>query len=110
MNEQADDKINPLVRLFEGSEYPEPTVIMIDEDTDMSQMHAKADIVGQPTRHLIGLKTFHCEEDFLKWQKEAPREIFEITPKVVAVGERFSTRIFVTYNAGVTDGLNDYRK
>jgi len=91
-------------------QYPEPTVITIDENTDMSRIHETASVVGQPTRHLIGIKTFRREEEFITWQKEAPREIFEITPKVVAIGSLTTTHIFVTYNAGVTDGLNDNLK
>jgi hypothetical protein len=98
-----NERKSALERLFEDSQYPEPTVIIVDDDTDFSRMHEKV-IVGQPKRSLIGLRTFACEEDFIKWQKEAPREIFEITPKALAIGERISTRIFVTYNAGVTDG------
>lgn len=87
--------------------YPEPTTIVIDEKTDLSQVGKTVTIVGQPKRHLIGLVTFSCEKDFLEWQKKAPREIFEITPKaLIKNGNEVITRIFVTYNAGVTDGIN----
>lgn len=50
----------------------------------------------------IGIKIFLGEADFLEWQKEEPREIFEITPlmTVDAFGAPI-IRMAVTYNLGV---------
>jgi hypothetical protein len=102
MNQQEIDT-------FEDA-YPAPTQIVIDENTDMSQISSIAfnpDQVTQSTislrRNMIGMMRFTCVEEFEGWQREAPREIFEITPKAVYDPRTFTikTIIFVTYNAGI---------
>lgn len=86
--------------------YPEPTVITIDENTDMSKMHESAIILDENSpkirRVLIGMKIFGGELDFQEWQKQEPREIFEITPTAVLRDGHSSPIpvIFVTYAAG----------
>jgi hypothetical protein len=88
------------------TEYPEPTQIMIDEHTDMANVSSLAFFPEQKQikqgvrRNLIGLKEFASESEFMNWQCEEPREIFEITP--LAVNASVS-KIFVTYNAGVIE-------
>ena len=79
-----------------------PTVLTIDETTDLnkvSQMLEKPKV----RRNLIAMKVFHTTDEFVNWQCEEPREIFEVTPKAMAIGERISYRIFVTYNGGVIE-------
>jgi hypothetical protein len=86
------------------NEYPEPTQIVIGEDTDMSKIGNLAFFADQKQinqsvkRNLIGIKEFNSESAFMAWQHEEPREIFEITPLVVNASV---SRIFVTYNAGI---------
>src|ERR1035437_8854999 len=62
--------------------YPEPTVITIDENTDLSKIADMAQDFGAPKvrRVAIGIKMFLNEEDFMAWQQAEPRELFEITP------------------------------
>ena len=71
---------SPCIDLF-----PEPTQIQV------------------PRRLLIAIKRFLTEDDFMDWQKEDPREIYEVTPKAVIDPRSGSIRsvIFVTYNGGV---------
>jgi hypothetical protein len=106
MNEQKDPLI--LAQDWEASEtgYPEPTVITVDENTDFSKIHEEALPAEPPKirRSLIGMLVFHCPEDFETWQRDAPREIFEVTPKAIhQTGNSIAYRIFVTYNAGVIE-------
>lgn len=56
-----------------------------------------------PRRLLIAIKRFLTEDDFMDWQREEPREIYEVTPKAVIDPRSGSIRsvIFVTYNGGV---------
>lgn len=89
-----------------SSGYPEPTVITIDEKTDLSKMHEKAQLMGEPTkirRAAIGIKMFMSELEFLEWQKQEPREIFEITPSALLYLEAIKQIIFVTYAAGIIE-------
>ena len=90
--------------------YPEPTVITIDENTDMSKIHELATDVTDPIqkkirRSAVGIVTFKNQEEFLEWQQEEPREIFEITPTVNGLTSEGENRIviFVTYNLGVIE-------
>lgn len=90
--------------------YPEPTVITVDENTDFSKIHEKALPAEAPKirRSLIGMKVFHTTGDFEHWQRQEPREIFEVTPKICAPrtngsSDAILTRIFVTYNAGIIE-------
>lgn len=86
------------------SAYPEPTQIVIGEETDMNKIGELAFFADQKQikqslkRNLIGIKEFSSESAFMAWQHEEPREIFEITPLVV---NSSLSRIFVTYNAGI---------
>lgn len=84
--------------------YPEPTVITIDENTDLSKIADMAQDFGAPKvrRVAIGIKMFLNEGDFLAWQKEEPREVFEITPTAVTDG-RIKMVIFVTYANGIIE-------
>lgn len=86
--------------------YPEPTVITVDENTDFSKIHEQALPAESPKvrRSLVGMMVFHTPEDFEAWQRQAPREIFEVTPKF-CVTDRLDkfVRIFVTYNAGIIE-------
>lgn len=85
--------------------YPEPTVITVDENTDFSKIHEFA-LPADSTkirRSLVGMKVFLCPEDFEAWQRQAPREIFEVTPKTCVIDDTVRIRIFVTYNAGIIE-------
>lgn len=84
--------------------YPEPTVITIDENTDLSKIADMAQDFGAPKvrRVAIGIKMFLNEEDFLAWQQAEPREVFEITPTAVTDG-RIKMVIFVTYANGIIE-------
>lgn len=77
-----------------------PTVLTIDETTDLNEV---SKMLEQPKlrRNLIAMKVFNSTDEFVNWQAEEPREIFEITPQAIAIGERISYRIFVTYNGGI---------
>jgi hypothetical protein len=87
------------------NEYPEPTQIVIGDGVDPEQAISESTnkILGvqRIKRNLIGLKIFENEAEFISWQKQEPREIFEITPKIAVVGNFIYTRIFVSYNAGI---------
>lgn len=99
--------------------YPEPTVITVDENTDFSKIHKMALPVDSPKirRSLVGMMIFKTPEEFENWQREEPREIFEVTPKAIqndintledlieqAQNENMIVyRIFVTYNAGIIE-------
>src|ERR1017187_6038200 len=95
--------------IWEGDGYPEPSVIVIDEQTDLTaavQLGAEASvgISSKIRRSAIGFKVFKGELDFLEWQKEEPREIFEITPMMCSgANNDIHVRIAVTYNMGVID-------
>ena len=57
-------------------------------------------------RALVGMKVFDTAEQFEQWQRDAPREIYEVTPKAVIVPNNgwpstVTHVIFVTYNAGI---------
>ena len=58
-----------------------------------------------PRRILIALKRFLTEDDFMEWQREEPREIYEVSPKAMIDPRSGSIRsvIFVTYNGGVIE-------
>jgi hypothetical protein len=110
MNEQVD-QLNVERDAWVESEtgYPEPTVITVDENTDFSKIHEKAvplDGSSKKVRRvMIGIKMFNGELDFQTWQKEEPREIFEITPTIVHREGNLSPIpvIFVTYAAGIIE-------
>lgn len=92
------------------SGYPEPTVITVDENTDFTKMHERVIEASsnKVRRVMIGIKVFSgemCEDDFQKWQKEEPREIFEITPTAVLRDGHITPIpvVFVTYSAGVIE-------
>lgn len=91
MNEYTDTNGHPEIG------YPEPDVIVIDEKTDMNQIHKQ---VGT-RRNLIGMCIFRTEKEFEDWQKKSPREIYEITPTSLYISTDIVYRIFVTYNAGI---------
>jgi hypothetical protein len=83
-------------------DYNPPTVLTIDETTDLnkvSQMLEKPKV----RRSLVAMKIFKSTDEFVNWQSEEPREIFEITPQAIAIGERISYTIFVTYNGGMIE-------
>jgi len=79
--------------------YPEPTVITIDENTDITQIGASLS-KQKIRRQLVGMEVFCSTDEFINWQMEEPREIYEITPQAVHGNY---IKIFVTYNAGVID-------
>ena len=72
--------------------YVPPTQIVIDENTDMSKVGEKFGV----RRGLIGIKVFDYPTEFEAWQREEPREIYEITPVYGGVSIKF----VVTYAAG----------
>lgn len=78
--------------------YPPPTQIIIDEHTDMTKMHEKVGIA----RTLIAMMIFDTPKEFMDWQREAPREIYEITTKL-GIGSMSNPiiKIIVTYNGGI---------
>jgi len=88
-----------------SSGYPEPTVIVVDENTDFAKIHEQAIPSDSPKirRSLVGMKVFRTTEEFETWQREEPREIFEVTPKAIYNETNIAYRIFVTYNAGIIE-------
>lgn len=84
--------------------FPEPTQIVIDENTDMSKIHEKAEVLGgaKLSRGLVALEIFKTPYDFMNWQREAPREIYEIIPTMcVGTDNEPEYAIFVTHNGGI---------
>jgi hypothetical protein len=39
---------------------------------------------------ILGFKIFHTELDFIDWQKETPREVFQVSPLVFSLGADIS--------------------
>ena len=90
----------------EETGYPEPTVIVVDENTNFDKIHEMALPASLPKirRSLVGMKVFRTTDEFENWQKEEPREIFEITPTTIKQDQGgVIYRIFVTYNAGIIE-------
>jgi len=79
-----------------------PTMLTINGDTDLTKVHEH---LQKPKikRALVAMEIFQSPFDFENWQRQEPREIFEVTPKAIAIGERVHHRIFVTYNGGVIE-------
>jgi hypothetical protein len=109
MSEHNSNTLPPpsLLEVIDELVYPEPTVLVIDENTDLNNV---SKMLEKPKvrRELLGMKIFHCPEDFEAWQREEPRQIFEVIPKACAVQSSSSyqsiqVRIFVTFNAGIIE-------
>lgn len=95
--------------MYDVGFYPEPTQIIIDDQTDFSKMYDQARPLEEPSskrgvrRVAVGIKHFTGEAEFIAWQKEAPREIFEITPTSITVNGEILNVIHVTYSWGIIE-------
>ena len=80
-------------------DYPDPTEILSKSIVEATKKIDKKN--SQPTRTLVGYLTFESTVAFEQWQKDTPREIFEITP---LIGQRNEIIVVVTYNKGIIGG------
>ena len=79
------------------TDIPPPDQITIGESTFIPATFKPC------SRHAIGIKIFRDEAEFIEWQAQEPREIFEITPTITSSNDlrQVHVRIFVTYKAGI---------